>query len=920
MTTTETPGTASARRDNFAQAELNEEVRSSERFEQVVTDQYRNSQRYPLPARSFFDGLMSVLGTQRLLIICGRSGVNHADLARQVAWYFGEQLQQRLSSPPIATLQWRSGQPVEQIRFTLLRQKSPTIYLLLDLKPQTVTGELLAELKDIAQGHQYIVATTDDQLNSWKLSQTLRDLYWRDIPNQDLYADEALIEALIDRLLDVRGQLPPGVKIDTIAPDAPFCGGWTPRHVVARLRSPGQLRDLVAYITRDPEALYSESQLELDIERVANSDKVPAEEALREWFLTLDSRQRLLALNIGLLSELEETQFFAALEGLVDTVWRHRSPMLSAYDYDDLRPLAQVVELFPMRNGSRLFRLRRQEDRFLLLGLLWNNQRRQVMAALPGLVRIARESVASRSFNRELYSGRESQRRVRTIVSAALSDIGLIDSRAVESSLLDLAADDQLAVQLVAATAMANWRAYGKDAQLFTMLKEWEEGTFAVRVMRTILEARHQSGQEGEQERLRPENFIRATVALTVAQAALFDQRNQLQPRLLKLFDELADDAKPQVRRAITTYVLPIIVAQHPKQLRPSLERLIKGGDYEWPVAQSLAYAYQVAPRDVMPIIGIWSNECAQNRPERFNPQKPSGRERLLATIALTYGEIDYEHGGPLSAEEVFTRLKLMLRDEVHPYVRTAVVIAIARQAERDFDRVAPELQKLLADVAISEREEIVKILVRIYRKQRAEVEGGDATVQLNGARYDVWFFPKERPAEALTKIEQSLRRWIHDPAYPTAQQIALWSFVLFAEQVDRPLERLASNLAQERARASEEQDRALIAPTITTSVPESGWYGGRLVPWLVTIGAPDLRPVIRGVLPEAVRRSRSDRETTTYLLTRWERTDDPRLSKIAPRLNRGISLVQSGCLIIGSAVFVGLVLLCLLLQVLSQL
>jgi hypothetical protein len=63
--------------------------------------------------------------------------------------------------------------------------------------------------------------------------------------------------------------------------------------------------------------------------------------------------------------------------------------------------------------------------------------------------------------------------------SPVVSNIGMIAVDAIHNTLVELAFDQNLGVQLVAARAMAAWRYYQKDQQLFAFLKEWQTSTDA---------------------------------------------------------------------------------------------------------------------------------------------------------------------------------------------------------------------------------------------------------------------------------------------------------------------------------------------------------------------------------------------------------------------------------------------------------
>jgi len=286
----------------------------------------------------------------------------------------------------------------------------------------------------------------------------------------------------------------------------------------------------------------------------------------------------------------------------------------------------------------------------------------------------------------------------------------------------------------------------------------------------------------------------------------------------------------------------------------------------------------------------------------------------MMATIALTYGEIDYSvPNSQLTFSEAFERLKIIMDSEVHPQVRTAVVLAIGSLAERYFEQIEPHLWRLVQMLPEHERQDIINILVGIYAQQRAALQGSSDRVVVENRSFPVWH-SSPRP---LTLIEQSIPRWVGNPQSPIAQQMGFWALNEFERRLNLPIEQAAEQQREERRRATMNP-----APTLTTaslvSAPRSGsWYIRTLVPLLVTFPTGGrYRATIRHLLPEALERRRFDPAALHMTLVRLEYSSDQTLHTLPARLRRAMKLADQGCLIFGILLVGLLVLLCIGAQV----
>lgn len=373
-----------------------------------------------------------------------------------------------------------------------------------------------------------------------------------------------------------------------------------------------------------------------------------------------------------------------------------------------------------------------------------------------------------------------------------------------------------------------------------------------------------------------------ATIALALAKAARYDPENQLAAPLLELFKELARDRRGLVHNRFCEYTLPHVTSLHLQQIKATLHDLTLFRGLNRKIALGLALAYRTRPEEVHSVLNTWHSEGTQQRPVSVKQDVFTTREGLLATVALTYGEIDYEYPhGPIRFADGFACLTQIHTNEPHAYVRAEVFTAMSRLSERTFDEKL--LQNFVRDVLPQERYKIVNILVHIYFHQRAEQKGGEETYFLDKRRFAVWLQPDQRP---LTQIEQALTRWILDSTNKPAQQVALWAREEFLNRLDR---KLNAYVAQVQAKQDQQDDHEVIFDTteMGTFQQQLHQLGHRLILWFVSWNNTLHRSIISGLLPEALRREGLERDKLMRLLDTWnnKNAQDTELRELGRRL-----------------------------------
>lgn len=863
-------------------------------FVSVPLDQFEPP-RFPSPR--IVSELIKVLRTHQVLVLGGNNEVDKDDLARHVAWYWRDALQVEKATDDQLTpvLEWRRTSDPKSLSVTFRTTTDATIFILPQLEPQDVHYDLTSIQKAAIYAQHYVIISTDKPFASWKLDPETKTTFWYELPSANLWDSEELANALIEALIDTQETLPAGLLGDDLAPDQPFVDKLLYRTVAERLRTPGNIVGFVRLLRAETELPQEAHVLEL-IERARGDERM-----LKQWYhIQLNAREQLLALGLSLLDGLFDDQFFAALEGLVGQVWRQRNPFLSAIDYTDLDNLGNFFKSFEPQqtsfsdggqaDGAYLpkIEIRSPDLRRKLLAVAWQSHRRRVLATLPALAQLAQDSVAGRSFNSELYGSFIRCDQLRRVISRTLAEIGLISARAIEGTLIQLAADDKIAVQAVTASAMAQWRDHGRDRELFDTLQRWQRETRILDLVDAILQGRDVEELEEGVQSVGPRAYIRATVALTVSYAAQYDRPNQLSEELCDLLQDIADDPTPLVNNRFCNHTLPWVVSLHLAQLRDFLhDLLIEQSGYSRSIGVSLARAYAETPDEVVTTLDQWTQECNGKKPK--SKTEITSREALLATVARTYGHIEYDPRiGSLTVDDAFDRLKRILSKEKHPDVRKAVMDAVKLQTRRDFEQVESLLPNLLEAVTEEERDDIVQMLTEIYLQQRQNLGGGDETVKIDDKRYQVWMSPERRP---MTIIERALFRWIKDADHMLAQQVATQAAVAFADKLDQREEKTVRRIKTRREEQKKAEPETRPLPTPTSGLRSVSFFQ-KLAARIATMGPSDhYYPIICGLLPEVLVQRRTNQTTVKFVLDKWRDSQDGEINTIAARIGQTVSL-----------------------------
>jgi hypothetical protein len=850
--------------------------------------------------------LATTLYTQRMIILGGSPEVDKDELARHLAWYLSSRIEQEKKDglEHVEIMEWHHNSDRQSLIIGIQEEKKPAIFILPQISPTDVAYDPARLQMEARKNGHFVILSTEQPYSAWKISGNgSAPVYWVELSPESLYSPAKLTDALIDQLLNALELLPESLSKVDFEPDTPLAGKITIGQAASQLKTPKNIAFFVELLCQKRRPL-TEANVEEWLNVSHDSSRVFA-----QWFLSsLRPHEQTAALGLGLFEGLLDDQYFAALEEVTEAVWRGRDPHIIFPDYCDLENLGSFYNFVETQDGGFKINSKIPRQRKLLFDLVWKSYRRKLQVSLPVISRLAIQSISDWDKNPTLYGSNIRRNTLRDAIGESLSEVGLISPAAVEECLLQLASNQNFEVQVIAAKAMARWREFDRDKELFEMLQRWQTEARLINIVKAIIEGRD------EKDRNSPEAQVRATVAVTTGQAALYDPPNQLSKELVKLFLDLADDANELVRDRFRGYTLPTILSQHLNQVSKDLREIVRYIDLIQAVGASLARAYRVVPEDVICLLDEWYEECEKNRPTQINQNEITHRDAMLATVILTYGQINYGEGNQqLKASEAFKRLLAMLEKERHNFIRTAIAIAITFQARYHFEMVEEQLKWLLPEVTPKEREDLVKILNDIYMEQRAKLEGGDDKMQLRNQTYPIWNDSSKRP---LTKVEQALYRWLESDSNVAARQIATQAFIVFAIALDEPEREFRDKKKAEadRKKNSTSQGTPLSQIQFIRSTREITFVQ-RTAAFLATLNAVELRPLINDLVPEASLHFKSHRKATELVIEKWKESPSSTLSRAATRLRSAVGLVANASAIIVVLLAIGFLFLCILMN-----
>jgi hypothetical protein len=792
--------------------------------------------------------LTALLAEHRLLILAGALE-DKAECARRIAGRL--QLRLKAEGRRVSIRERHRGKDPQRIE-TAFHEEATTILLLTEISQSLIAGYDPAKLRRLLlERGGYAIVTTDCNPQQWAIADgTLEARLWQELSWETYYGRDFLVGYLERLFFDSDLEIPAGLLPADLDGELQV-GGVPFAQAAETLKNPERIRTFVTSLV--------EAQTPPTPEDVAAILAALAGDAaaIHRWFLQFGDRDQMLVVGLVLLDGLPDDLLFAGLELLVETIWRQTDPQFPQFDYRDLARFAAYFKQTPVDGGFVRIESGSRQRRADILQVAWNHQRRRLLATLPALTEMIRASAsapppaagdapeprpagqetasdARLAAERSLSRSKNGSVQLHQVVVESLSLIGLLSVEVVEPYLLDLAADPSESVQLLVARALAIWREAGKEEEFFSLLLRWWSDACDV--------------GNGDSAIARTTSFspdpwaaVRATLGMAIGFAAQYDREGELSPALRRLLQVIVDDPHPRVRQAVLQHALPRTVAWHLRQLEPFLcERVLAAADAVQAVARGAAEACEMRPSECLPIVERWW-ATARADTRHGSRWAVAPREILLATVAETYGYVRCSAEQPwMSPEMLAGKLRTMLNEEGHPFVRRHALQAVEIQTRSDVELAVRLLPDLLARLTIEDRPQVSALAVRCYLHQRQHLAGGDRKLELDGRSYAVWT-DGPRP---LTGIEAILYGWLLDRSRPIAQQVAVDVFAAFAAT---SLEREERRLLSARPRAAANGYGA----TAAAAEPEVHRLNafGHLAVVMATLHKDEVRPLLRPLM-----------------------------------------------------------------------
>ncbi|NEQ05605.1 MAG: hypothetical protein F6K37_06385 [Moorea sp. SIO4E2] len=667
------------------------------------------------PSQQLIDEMINIICHHRMLILGGSNDIDKVGIARNFAWHLSNHLQKEYSSSDsfeVEAKEWQRGSELLNFDQILEQTETRTIFVLTQVVPQDIDYDLSLIQKAAADSNHYVIFATDEPRAVWGLTDTIGD-FWKDLEVDGLYKKDDLSKELKDQLKQLPWSLPDKISIESIA---------------EKLKTPDKIYKFVELLSTEKEPLNPE-EIDQLINLAQDNKKI-----LERWFNNvLQPREKLIALGLNFFDGLFEDQCLVAIGQLADHEWYRRDSSLCALDHCDLQPFHNFFRPVEVKN-DRQKRIESwlPEQRLELFKIAWNTYRQRIYAALPVLVKLVKTSVkrgVSRKkdtsgipVGQQLYGslGEKTRRYpLRTAISGAISDIGLIDTDVVKETLLRLATYGEegvtaLGVQAVAARAMARWHKLEQKEQLLQTIRYLYQENF--------------SGIEENKKNKLKQN-VRATIALTISYAAKSDPPGKLtegfQEWLIKL---LSDNHNSLVLERFRDQILRMLIPQHLFQLQEVLCTLVQReyGKISEDLTEKIISEFKSAyynnhAYEVLDILEQWHTKCEPSEIQYFveEPQITS-RERLLITVVKTYGEIQ--------DKKVLKQLYRILTIEEHPDVREEAIEVLCQWIEEAFQKIISVLPNFLPSLfeeldkyeQLRVSEEIINIFDSAYHTNHA--------------------------------------------------------------------------------------------------------------------------------------------------------------------------------------------------------
>jgi hypothetical protein len=729
---------------------------------------------------------------RKLVVIAGGQGFDKGTFVRHLAACITEDY------GDIKLKEWIEAEPSDRIQKEITETDEPCIYIINNASPRHLEYDPRGLARIAEQNGHIVLVTTELPQATWQLPDAMVKLYWFEVPVSGIYSKESITAELVQRIERKKRLF--GLPQDKDVNQATILAGkYNVAGIAGDLETPGQVDFFVTLL---------EAELhDIDEEKISSAlstvtDK--SETMITKWFRALPPGEKLVALGAALLDGLFDDQFFAVMQRITDDFWRHRNPNLLSLDYCDIDFLLGFFKFESYVDGRQVLGGKFDNQRAEIIRAAWSGHKRHVLSAFSVLTALAKDSSGSGSRhpgNTDIYGSRWRRMKLRSTAADTISDIGIVSLQTAEPKLVELAASGNETIRRVTAKAMARWRAFRKDEQMFETLGRWKEAD---------------------------SSSIRSAVVLTLQYAAEYDSPGCLDTRILDTLGDMRDDL--QVAPAMKE-LLPRLIDRHFCQLYPWLgSYFCTRAQYRDILKEALLQLYASRPHEIKKALDHWLSIQEDEGSKDNRRQEFTHRDNLVALVLEIYKGLPYTgEDDAIGMDHVWNTLKVLNTSEQRRNLRELVLGTIAFFVGMQPDRALQYLGPIFKGAGTDDRYIIISGIGDAYLDQRSRLEGGQFVITVNGMNIPVW----NNSPRPLTGIEKIMYTWLQGND-PFARELATLSFVRFSRVLDHQepaLIMVAVNevmtkereAAMQRIRAIYEREKAAIVEYPV--MPKLSWW-----------------------------------------------------------------------------------------------
>lgn len=717
----------------------------------------------------FTPAVINQLQSERIAIIYGGRGFDKGSFLK----HLGATLLSTTDGYVVKEI--RKNHEVLPILDKIEDQNSPAVILMKNTHPGLIEYDLDKVRHICDRKNHYVILSTDVSEHSWHITTTQKALYWHDVPIQALYHPESLSKNLSEHLHRISQKNTDLSIPKDLTPQTTLNSRLTVEDVAVRLETPEKIRLFTRLLSQRQEAI-----TEGLIEDIFDLLHAQGDNIIHQWFLSLNRKEKLIAVGAALLDGMMDDQFFAAMQILVKDFWEHSEKSLLSLDYQDIEFLIGYFEL-DHHNGVRILKSKYPNQQAEIIQAAWKTHRRHIMSALPKLISLVYASMDANERDWEKFGNQNRRLILRGSISQTISDVGLVSPSSIDSILLELACWADGTKQRVAAKAIARWREFNRDDLLFDTIDRWLNDD----TIQSDIEQFREGKRFEHRQRFgkTATEYVKATAVLSLAYASLYDSPNELSQGIIDRLIIIAADPDRRVKSSVQT-AIPRLIHHHILQLKDIIaEELVKYDDLGSAIGEGIAKALEDYPAELKSTLDAWLNDSISEASAENRRQKLTYRDKVLEVWMRTYEHLNYESVDPeiISRNGILKQLSRLAKAEKREGLRQGIFEVATTLIMQDYAANSKYVSDIFDTSNNREKQYLLNRLEEEYVRERLALRGGNYKLVIENGEFSSWRPSAARPQ---TTVEQTMCDWLESDN-EILMKLASLAYASFAEAID---------------------------------------------------------------------------------------------------------------------------------------